>query len=101
MRAITLTVAMLLTVATLTEAASFTITTTAEQDAALVALQAKLNATRATPLTAIEFRDYLVAQWLDSLVGQAREQMRTSVRDAYQNANQSTRDQVKTLLGIP
>ena len=99
-RLITLALITLLATASLTEAATITITTTPEQDAALVSLRRKLNADRPVQLTAAEYRDYIVSQWMDSLVSQAGEDTRTTVREAYQSAPQTTQDQVKTLLGI-
>jgi len=83
-----------------TEAASFTITTTPEQDAALAALRRQVNTGRETPLTAKQFLDYMTAQWLDSLVSKAGEDDKTTLREAYQSAPQATKDQIKTLLGV-
>lgn len=97
---ITLALITLFTTAGLTEAATITITTTPEQDAALVSLRRKLNTDREVKLTTAEYHDYIVSQWLDGLVSQAGEDTRTTVREAYQSANQAKKDQVKTLLGI-
>lgn len=82
------------------EAATITITTTPEQDDALVTLRKKLNKDREVKLTMAEFKQYLTEQWMDSLVSQAGEDARVTVREAYQGADQATRDQVKTLLKI-
>jgi formate dehydrogenase maturation protein FdhE len=82
------------------EAGSFTVTTTPEQDAAMIALLRKANAERETPMTAREFRDYLVTQWLDKLVTEAGTQSTTSVREAWEKADQAKRDQVKSILGV-
>jgi hypothetical protein len=97
---ITLALITLFATAGLTEAATITITTTPEQDAALVSLRQKLNKDRPIKLTAAEYRDYIVSQWLDGLVSQAGEDTRTTVREAYQGAPQATQDQVKALLGL-
>ena len=80
--------------------ASMTMTTTAEQDAALVALRRQFNKDRPTPLTMAEYKDYLIAQWLDGLVSKAGEDSKTTVREAWEKADQATRDKVKTLLGV-
>ena len=80
--------------------ANFTVSTTPEQDAARVALRAKMNAERDVPLTPVEFRDYLVAQWLDGLVAQGNQNSEVSLREAWQQANAAKRAQVKTVLGI-
>jgi hypothetical protein len=97
-------IALGLLLATVTaEAATITITTTPEQDVALVTLLTKLNAERKAPLlplTAKEFRDYIVAQWLDGLVSQAGEQNKTTIREGWEKADQAKRDQVKTILGV-
>ena len=82
------------------EAATFSITTTPEFDAALVVLRRQANKDRATPLTALEFRDYLVTQWLDGLVSQAGTHNQTSIRDAWEKADDATRAKVKTDLGL-
>lgn len=100
MKWITIALIALLATASPTEAASFTVTTTPEQDDALIVLRRKTNKDREVKLTAAEYRAYLVQQWLDSLVSQAGEDTRTTVREAYQGADQATKDQVKTLLGI-
>lgn len=100
MRQILLAITFLLAAAVSTEAATITITTTPEQDDALTVLQRKLNKDREVKLTAAEYRAYIVSQWLDSLVSQAGEDTRTTVREAYRDAPQATKDQVKTLLGI-
>lgn len=95
-----LTITLLLAAAVSTEAATITIVTTPEHEDALTVLRRKLNKDREVKLTAAEFRAYLIQQWLDSLVSQAGEDTRTTVREAYQGAPQATKDQVKTLLGI-
>jgi len=82
------------------EAASFTVTTTPEQDAALVVLRRQTNKDRATPLTALEFRTYLVTQWMDGLVAQAGTQDQTTIKDAWEKADDATRAKVKTDLGL-
>lgn len=82
------------------EAATITITTTPEQDEALITLRRKLNADRPTPLTMAEFKDYLTAQWVDSWVSQAGEHSKTTLREGWEKATPTTKDQVKTLLGI-
>ena len=92
-------VMVLLTLGT-AQAASFTITTTAEQDGALVLLRAKMNVGRAIPLTAVQFRDFLVAQWLDNLVAQGTADTHSSLRDRYEAADAATKAQIKTLLGM-
>jgi nanoRNase/pAp phosphatase (c-di-AMP/oligoRNAs hydrolase) len=99
MRTVVIALGLLLAVSA-AEAGSFTVTTTTEQDAAMVALLRKTNAERPTPLTAKEYRDYLVAQWLDGLVTQAGTQSTTSVREAWEKADQAKRDQVKSILGV-
>lgn len=81
--------------------ATFSITTTPEQDVAIAALLRKANADRETPMTAREFRDYLITQWLDKLVTEAGTQGETSVREAWQKADQAKRDQVRAILGVP
>lgn len=95
-----LTLITIMATATLTEAATITIVTTPEQDDALTTLRRKLNKDREVKLTVAEYRAYIVSQWLDSLVSQAGEDTRVTVREAYQGADQVTRDQVKTLLKI-
>lgn len=80
--------------------ATFSVVTTPEIDDALKVLRARLNKDRAEPLTAVEFRTYLVSQWLDSLVSQAGEYSRTTLREAWERADQGTRDQVKATLGM-
>lgn len=82
------------------EAATFTVTTTPEQDAALVTLRKKLNATRPTPLTAAQFKDYIVAQWLDGLISQAGTHDQTTIREAWEKADDATRAKVRTDLGL-
>lgn len=99
-RLIVCTLVALLATASLTEAATITITTTPEQDTALQTLRQKLNKDRQTPLTAQEFKDYLVTQWLDGLVSQAGEHSKTTLRDAWEKADAVTRAKVKTDLGI-
>jgi nanoRNase/pAp phosphatase (c-di-AMP/oligoRNAs hydrolase) len=99
MRTLLITLGLLLAVSTV-EAGSFTITTTPEQDAAMIALLRKTNAERPTPLTAKEFRDYLVSQWLDKLVTEAGTQSTTSVREAWEKADETTKGRVRTLLGV-
>lgn len=100
MRRFLLAITFLLAAAISTEAATITIVTTPEQDDALTVLRRKLNKDREVKLTAAEYRAYLVQQWLDSLVSQAGEDTRVTVREAYQGADQATKDQVKTLLKI-
>jgi hypothetical protein len=78
----------------------FTVTTTPEQDAAMVTLLRKANAEREAPMTAREFRDYLVTQWLDKLVTEAGTQSTTSVREAWEKADETTKGRVRTLLGV-
>ena len=80
--------------------ATISFTTTPALDAALVTLRHKINAGREVPLTAGEFKDYIIAQWTDSLEGQAGEHSRTSVREAYASANQTTQVQIRALLGV-
>jgi hypothetical protein len=99
MRTVVIALGLLLAVSA-AEAATFTITTTPEQDAAMVALLRKTNAERTTPLTGAQFRDYLVSQWLDKLVTEAGTQGETSVRDAWQKADETTKGKVRTLLGV-
>jgi len=82
------------------EAATITIVTTPEHDDALVTLRAKLNKERPTPLTAVEFKNYIVAQWVDSWVSQAGEHSKTTLREGWEKADQAKRDQVKTILGV-
>lgn len=82
------------------EAATFSITTTPEQDTALQVLRRQTNKDRATPLTALEFRAYLVTQWLDGLVSQAGTHDQTSIKDAWEKADDATRAKVKTDLGL-
>jgi hypothetical protein len=82
------------------EAATFSITTTPEQDTALQVLRQKLNKDRPTPLTALEFHTYLVTQWLDGLVSQAGTHDQTTLREAWEKADDATRAKVKTDLGL-
>jgi len=90
----------LLLAAATAEAATITITTTPEQDDALVTLRAKLNKERPTPLTAVEFKNYIVAQWMDGLVSQAGAHSTTTVREAWEKADAATRAKVKADLGL-
>ncbi len=99
MRAWIIGLGLLLATAT-AEAGTISITTTPEQDAALITLRRKLNADRPTPLTMAEFKDYLTAQWMDSLVSQAGEHSKTTLREGWEKADQAKRDQVKTILGV-
>ena len=80
--------------------ATFSVTTTPEQDDALVVLRAKLNATRATPLTAAQFRDYLVTQWLDSLTGQVKQDTQITLREKWEASDDTTKAEIKILLGM-
>ena len=82
------------------EAATFTVTTTPEQDAALQVLRRQANKDRQTPLTALEFRTYLVTQWLDGLVSQAGTHDQTTIKEAWEKADDATRAKVKTDLGL-
>ena len=97
---IRLLVVLALLVAAPVHAATITITTTPEFDAAMVTLRTKLNAERPVPLTAAQFRDYLVAQWMDGLVSQAGTHDQTTIREAWEKANDATRAKVKTDLGL-
>lgn len=82
------------------EAATFTITTTPEQDAALQVLRRQTNKDRQVPLTALEFRAYLVTQWLDGLVSQAGTHDQTTIREAWEKADDATRAKVRMDLGL-
>lgn len=99
MRTLLIAIGLIVTVTT-AHAGSFTVTTTAEQDAAMVALLRKANAERDVKMTAAEFRAYLITQWLDKLVTEAGTQGETSVQEAWRKADQAKRDQVKTILGV-
>ena len=99
MKWFTLTIAILL-ISVSAQAANLTILITPELDASLVILRKNLNAGRPVPLTMAEYKDYLTSQWVDGLISQANESHRTSVKEAYNAANQTTQDQVKTLLGL-
>jgi hypothetical protein len=80
--------------------ATFSITTTTEQDAALTTLRRALNQERNVPLTAKEYRDYIVSQWLDGLVTQAKTYGETGIREAWQKADEEIRTKVRTILGV-
>ena len=87
-------------------AATITTTTTPEQDAALIVLLKKVNVERAamTPpqpaYTAKQYVDYLLAQWLDGVVSQGKTHSETTVRDAWQKADDATKAKVKADLGV-
>lgn len=100
MKRLLLAVTFLLTTVLSAEAATITIVTTPEQDAALISLRRTLNVGREVKLTAAEFKDYIVSQWLDSLVSKAGEDTRVTVREGWEKADQVTKDQVKTLLKV-
>jgi len=80
--------------------ANIVIITTPEHDKAFATLLRKLNAGRPAPLTAEEFRDYLVAQWLDSIVTQAKSHDESSLSEAYQKADNATKAKVMAALSI-
>lgn len=100
MRRFILAITFVLAAAVSTEAATITIITTPEQDAALVTLMQKLNKDRVISLTAQQFKDYIVAQWLDGLVAQAGQHSQTTIREAWEKADAATRAKVKTDLGL-
>ena len=87
-------------------AATFSVTTTPEQDNALVLLRRKVNTERAAmsppapALTAAQFLNYLTSQWLDGLATQGKTQDTMTMREAWDRADTTTKDQVKTLLGV-
>jgi len=84
----------------------YTITTTAEQETALTKTVAKVNAERAaeTPpkaaITNTQYVDKITKSTFDSYVSQTDEEDRVSVKDAFKNADASTKAQIKTLLGL-
>jgi hypothetical protein len=107
----------LLLVATDTWAATYSVTTTPKQDAALVAVVAQANAERTVldarnlgadgkpvnprpPLTVEQYVTRRFKDTLDSYVEQEKAAMQTTIKDAWEKADDATRAKVRTDLGL-
>lgn len=89
-------------------AGSFTVTSTAEQDTVLAQMLVDLNVRRAAqtpPKTAIASVDLMVQGIMNrafkSYVRSARVKSHETTREAWRNATQAERDQIRTILGMP
>lgn len=80
--------------------ATYTITSTPEQDAGIAYSNALANATRETPLTDEEYVQFIVGTIFNSWATIADESIGATLKEKYQEADIATRDQVKTLLGL-
>lgn len=85
---------------------TYTITLTAEQDAALAILIQRTNATRTAqipPLSAITVMDYIQARATEianSYTDQIAAETQALVLNAYKTATSTVQDQIKTTLGL-
>jgi hypothetical protein len=98
-------------------AATYSVTTTPEQDVALTAVVAQANAERAAldardlgkdgkpvnprpPLTVEQYVKRRFKEVLDSYIEQQKAVTQTSIKEAWEKADDATREKVKTNLGI-
>lgn len=106
-----------LLVAPNTWAATYSVTSTPEQEAALTAVVAEENATRAAldarnldkdgnpinprpPLTNAQYLTQQVKNMLKSYIEQQTAKTHTTIKDAWEKADDATRAKVKTDLGL-
>jgi len=107
----------LLLIATDTWAATYSVTSTLEQDTALTAIVAQANAERAAldardlgadgkplsprpPLTAEQYVKRRFKDVLDSYVEQHKGMTQTTIKEAWEKADDATRAKVKADLGL-
>lgn len=99
----------LLVLVSAAEAATFTVTTTDEEDAAIGALlaqenqeraspRARGNQRRAAPLTPDEFRDHLIAQTLDQLTTRGKAAQEAQLKAAAEQAPAEVKATIRNLL---
>jgi hypothetical protein len=117
MRTRTLVLVGFLLVATNTWAATYSVPSTLEQDTALTAVVAQANAERAAldardlgadgkplnprpPLTAEQYVRRQVKNMLDGYIEEQKAATQTTIKEAWEKADDATRAKVKTDLGL-
>ena len=82
-------------------AVDFTISLTQEQVDALVWAKNKYNNEHSTSLTNLEFfNQVIIGTVVENYQEQMEKEEREALKEAYAAADQATKDQIKTLLGI-
>lgn len=105
MKRIILAVLILGIMATSTFAGTYTITLTTEQEQAIIWAKNRYNASHATdpefvPLTAPQYFMMRINGFVDNYNEQKAIEERKAIEEAYKNAEQAVKDQIKALLGI-
>ena len=82
-------------------AVDFTISLSQEQVDALIWAKTRYNTEHGTSLTNLEFfNQIIIGTVVDNYQEQMEKEEREALKDAYNAADQATKDQVKALLGL-
>ena len=100
MRKLVLTVLTVLLLSQVAFAANYSFTSTAAQEALISLARADYNEAKKTSFTNLQYIRFVLRDKLGEWEAKFDEVSNESRRDAYRDADQSTKDEINTLLGL-